>query len=51
MKAVARRNVLRSVAEIREQSQVLDRLASDGRIAVDGAMYDVAAGAVEVLKQ
>lgn len=36
----ARRNVLRSVRGILEQSQALDRLAAEGRIVVAGAMYD-----------
>lgn len=38
---VARNNVFRAVSEIRDRSQVLNRLANDGEIAIVGAFYDV----------
>ncbi len=41
---VARVNILRTVDMIGQQSQTLARLLRDGRIAVVGAMYDVATG-------
>ncbi len=47
--AVARRNVELSVEAIRERSPVLAELEAQGDIAVVGAMYDVATGAVEFL--
>ncbi len=43
---VARRNVDRAVGELRQQSRTLARLVREGRIAVVGAMYDVATGTV-----
>lgn len=46
---VARRNVLKTVADITETSATLRRLATDGTIAVVGAMYDVTTGEVEFL--
>lgn len=46
---VARSNVLRTVAEIRRQSTVLEALEREGRIAVVGAMYDVACGGITFL--
>ena len=49
--AVARRNVLRVVTQIRTQSQTLDTLAREGRIAIVGAMYDVVTGEVEFLTE
>jgi carbonic anhydrase/SulP family sulfate permease len=39
--AVARRNVSRTVATMLNQSQTLNQLVRDGRIAVMGSMYDV----------
>jgi carbonic anhydrase/SulP family sulfate permease len=47
--AVACSNVLRTVAEIRRQSSVLETLEREGRIAVVGAMYDVACGGITFL--
>jgi carbonic anhydrase/SulP family sulfate permease len=47
--ATARRNVIRVVDALREQSQTIRRLAEDGRIAVVGAMYDVTTGDIEFL--
>jgi len=44
---VARNNVFRAVGHIRESSRVLDRLASDGEIAIVGALYNVDTGLVE----
>ena len=39
--AVARRNVACTIESILDQSQTLDGLVRDGRIAIVGAMYDV----------
>lgn len=47
--AVARGNVLRVVKELRRQSQTLDNLVRDQRIAIVGAMYDIATGGIEFL--
>jgi carbonic anhydrase/SulP family sulfate permease len=47
--AVARRNVERVTEELVRQSEALAGLVRDGRVAVVGAMYDVATGAVEFL--
>ncbi|MGL6096988.1 MAG: bifunctional SulP family inorganic anion transporter/carbonic anhydrase [Fimbriiglobus sp.] len=46
---VARRNVRRVVAVIVDQSDALRGLVRDGKIAVVGAMYDVATGGIEFL--
>ena len=46
---VARRNVSRVVEEILRESQALGNLVRDGRIAIIGAMYDVATGKIEFL--
>jgi carbonic anhydrase len=46
---VARRNVLRVVETIRRDSSTLDRLVGEGRVALVGAMYDVATGHIELL--
>jgi carbonic anhydrase len=43
---VARRNVARTVRDIRERSQVIDRLVRAGKVGVVGMLYDVATGAV-----
>ena len=48
---VARRNVLRVVEQMREQSRTLDGLVREGRIAVVGAMYDVVTGDIEFLAE
>jgi carbonic anhydrase/SulP family sulfate permease len=47
--AVARQNVLRVVKEIRRQSLTLDNLVREKRIAIVGALYDVASGSIEFL--
>ena len=47
--AVARENVLRVVKELRQQSLTLDNLVREKRIAIVGAMYDVASGSIEFL--
>jgi carbonic anhydrase/SulP family sulfate permease len=44
---VARRNVERSVRQIATQSATLRRLVADGRLAVVGAVYDVATGRID----
>lgn len=49
--AVARRNVLRVVEQMRGQSRTLDGLVREGRIAVVGAMYDVVTGDIEFLAE
>jgi carbonic anhydrase/SulP family sulfate permease len=46
---VARRNVDRVVEELRRQSRALARLVEEGRVAIAGAMYNVATGAIEFL--
>ena len=46
---MARRNVARVVEEILQESQTLGDLVADGRIAIVGAMYDVATGNIEFL--
>ncbi|MFO0919525.1 MAG: SulP family inorganic anion transporter [Planctomycetaceae bacterium] len=46
---VARRNVLRTLASLRRRSGTLDRLIHEEKIAIVGAMYDVASGRVEFL--
>lgn len=42
---VARRNVIQAVRDIREQSQLLDRLVREGKVGVVGMLYDVTSGA------
>ena len=49
--AVARRNVLRVVERMRQESQTLDGLVREGRIAIVGAMYDVVTGDIEFLAE
>jgi carbonic anhydrase/SulP family sulfate permease len=49
--AVARRNMMRVVEQIRTQSQTLDGLVRQGRIAIVGAMYDVVTGEIEFLTE
>lgn len=46
---VARRNVARVVDQILQESRALGDLVRDGRIAIVGAMYDVATGNIEFL--
>jgi len=43
---VARRNVYRSIAVIRQQSAVLNQLIEGGKLAVVGGLYDVRTGEV-----
>ena len=49
--AVARRNVLRVVKRMREQSRTLDDLVRERRIAIVGAMYDVGTGEIEFMAE
>jgi carbonic anhydrase/SulP family sulfate permease len=49
--AVARKNVLRVVKEIRERSRTLDDLVRERRIGIVGAMYDVVTGNIEFLTE
>ncbi|WZO98580.1 SulP family inorganic anion transporter [Isosphaeraceae bacterium EP7] len=46
---VARRNVARVVEELPNQSETLRALVNEGKIAIVGAMYDVASGDMEFL--
>ena len=46
---MASRNVGRVVARILEDSHTLRSLAKDGRIAIVGAMYDIATGDIQYL--
>ncbi len=46
---VARRNVVRVVRRMREESRTLDELVRSDRIAIVGAMYDVTTGEIEFL--
>jgi len=46
---VSRRNVIRSVRHVVEESESIRRLVDTGHVAVVGAMYDVATGQVEFL--
>ncbi len=48
---VARRNVLRVVGRMREESRTLDELVRSDRIAIVGAMYDVTTGEIEFLPE
>jgi carbonic anhydrase len=48
---VARANVLRTVAMIREQSQTLSALVAKEQILIMGAMYDVTSGAIDILSE
>lgn len=43
---VSRRNVLRTIREIRRRSEALDKLVRDERIAIVGAIYNVGSGEV-----
>ncbi|MDZ4403204.1 carbonic anhydrase family protein [Prosthecobacter sp.] len=43
---VSRRNVIRTIHVIRERSTALDKMVSEGKIAVVGALYDVGTGEV-----
>ncbi len=47
--AAARDNVLQVVKDMRRQSQTLDRLVRERRIAIVGAMYDVTTGIIEFM--
>lgn len=47
--AVACRNVIQAVDTALRESESLDRLVRQGRIAIVGAMYDVATGEIEFL--
>jgi hypothetical protein len=49
--AVARANVIHTLGRISEQSETIARLVREGRIAVVGAMYDVATGSIQFLEK
>jgi len=51
IEAVARRNVVRAVDRMRRDSPTVDRLVREGRVAVVGAMYDVATRTIEFLPE
>lgn len=44
---IARRNVVRTIRKITEESGTLARLVGEGRIAIVGAMYDLRSGEVQ----
>ncbi len=46
---IAEENVLRTVRDIREKSQVINDLESEGKLKVVGAMYDISTGEVRFL--
>lgn len=46
---VAKKNVINAVNRILEQSNTIRRLVDEGRVAVVGALYDVATGQIEFL--
>ncbi len=46
---VGRQNVIRSVRQIVQESQTIERLVANGKVAVVGAVYDVHSGRVEFL--
>lgn len=48
---VARRNVVRMVDTILDESAAIAELAGTGRVLVVGAMYDVATGGIEILTE
>jgi carbonic anhydrase/SulP family sulfate permease len=48
---VARRNVQRTARRLKEESDTLTRLVEEGRIAIVGALYDVASGEMEFLEE
>jgi carbonic anhydrase/SulP family sulfate permease len=46
---IARRNVLRTVQEIRTRSGIIARAVAEGNALVAGALYDVKSGEIEFL--
>jgi len=48
---VARKNVIRSVQLIAQESATINRLLEDGKTAIVGAMYDVVTGDIEFLTE
>ncbi len=48
---VARRNVLRTMATLRQRSGTLARLVDEGRIVIVGGMYDVSSGEVDIFNE
>jgi carbonic anhydrase/SulP family sulfate permease len=47
--AVAKKNVFATIAYLKMNSKILDRLVREGKIMIVGAMYDVESGKVEFL--
>ncbi len=47
--AVAKKNVVATIAYLKMNSKILDRLVREGKIMIVGAMYDVESGKVEFL--
>ncbi len=48
---VSRRNVLRVAEQLRRESRVLNRLATEGKIAIVGVFYDVSSGRIQILSE
>jgi carbonic anhydrase/SulP family sulfate permease len=48
---IARRNVLHAVQQIVKQSQTINRLFREGKVAVVGAVYDIASGRIDILNE
>jgi len=48
---VARKNVIRSVQLIAQESATISRLLEEGKTAIVGAMYDVVTGDIEFLTE
>ncbi len=46
---ISEENVRRTVRDIREKSQIINDLESEGRLKVVGAMYDISTGEVRFL--
>jgi carbonic anhydrase/SulP family sulfate permease len=46
---VAKKNVVATIAYLKMNSKILDRLVREGKIMIVGAMYDVESGKVEFL--
>jgi carbonic anhydrase len=49
IESVTRRNVLNAVGQIMQQSRAIHKLVEEGRIAVVGALYNVATGKIDIL--
>lgn len=47
---IAKQNVLRTVRQIRNESETIERLVRDNKIIICGAMYDVSTGSVDIFE-